>query len=173
MSVVPALEDTPGFGEALAFITDAYGTRVTRAGRTVKHRIAVAELLSADGQPQSTIVTGLLHDVLEDTGVPPGELHEWFGQHVGCLVQALTQDTSIEKYGLRKAALRRRIIDAGREAATVSLADKAAKLDDVKARPARRKLAHYRATLAECEESFGCSRLSTLLRERLRRWPEG
>ena len=154
------------------FLADAYRTRLRRAGKTVEHPTAVGELLTDDGQPPTVVVTGLLHDVLEDTDVTPAELHKRFGPDVARLVEALTQDTAIVNYGERKAALRRQILDAGPEAAIVSLADKAAKLQSVEHRPKDRRMAHYRATLDGIEARYGRSRLSERLREQLKPWPE-
>lgn len=87
------------------FLADAYRTRLRRAGKTVEHPIAVGELLADDGQPPTVVVAGLLHDVLEDTDVTRAELQKRFGADVTRLVQVLTQDTTIVKYGERKAAL--------------------------------------------------------------------
>ena len=119
------------------FLADAYRMRPRRAGKTVEHPIAVGELLTDDRQPPTVVVAGLLHDVLEDTDITPAELHTRFGADNARLVEALTQDTAIVRYGERKAALRRQILDADPEAAIVSLADKAAKLQSVEYRPKR------------------------------------
>jgi (p)ppGpp synthase/HD superfamily hydrolase len=43
--------------------------RLRRAGKTVKHAIAVGELLTDDRHPPTVVVAGLLDDVLEDTDV--------------------------------------------------------------------------------------------------------
>ena len=142
-----------------------------RAGETVDDPIAVGELLSDDGQPSTVVVAGVLHDVLEDTDVTLAELHKRFGPDIARLAEALTQDTAIMKYGERKAALRRQILDVGPEAAIVSLADKAAKLQSVEDRPQERRTAHHRATLDGTEARYGCSPLSKRLRDQLERWP--
>jgi (p)ppGpp synthase/HD superfamily hydrolase len=76
------------------------------------------------------------------------------------------------KYGERKAALRRQILDADPEAAIVSLADKTAKLQSAEHCPKDRRIAHYRATLDGIEARYGRSRLSERLREQLERWPD-
>ena len=157
---------------ARVFLADAYRMRLRRAGKTVEHPIAVGELLTDDRQPPTVVVAGLLHDVLEDTDVTPAELRTRFGPDIACLVEALTQDTAIVNYGERKAALRRQILDADPEAAIVSLADKAAKLQSVEYRPKHRRMAHYQATLDGIEARYGRSRLSERLREQLERWPE-
>jgi (p)ppGpp synthase/HD superfamily hydrolase len=166
------LSEIAGTDEALAFVEDAYRTRLRRAGRTVEHPVAVAGMLADDAQPPRVVVAGILHDVLEDTGATAAELETRFGGDVARLVGAVTQDSSIRKYRERKAALRQQIVDAGAEAAAVSLADKAAKLRSLESRPAKRKLHHYRETLRGIEQRYGPSRLSAMLREELDRWPD-
>jgi (p)ppGpp synthase/HD superfamily hydrolase len=157
---------------AHAFLADAYRTRMRRSGRTLEHPIAVSDLLVDDGQPPTVVVAGLLHDVLEDTDLTSGELRERFGPEVARLVEALTQDTTIVKYRERKAALCRQILDAGPDAAVVSLADKTAKLQSADVRPKRRQLAHYAATLEGIETRYGQSRLSEHLRDQLDSWTD-
>jgi guanosine-3',5'-bis(diphosphate) 3'-pyrophosphohydrolase len=168
------LTEIPGTERAVEFATKAYRTRLERKDRTIEHPLAVARLLADDDQPPATVLAGLLHDVLEDTTVTDRELDEAFGEETARVVAALTQDPSIKKYRARKGALRRQILDAGPTPATVSLADKAAKLRSLRSRPERRKLDHYRQTLSGIERHYGSSRLSALLRQELERWsPDG
>ena len=154
------------------FLAVAYRMRLRRAGKTVEHPIAVGELLTDDGRTPTAVVTGLLHDVLEDTDVTPAELHTRFGRDIARLVEALSQDTAIVKYDERKAALRRQILDADPEAAIVSLADKPAKLQSAEHRPKDRRMAHHQATLDGIEARYRRRRLGERLREQLERWPE-
>ena len=171
MRSVPAqLAATPGAEEAVAFVGDAYRTRLQRPGRTVAHPIAVAGLLASQGHPALVVMAGLAHDLLEDTDVSADELLGRFGPQVSRLVEALTQDTTIDEYRDRKAALRQQILDAGPQAATITVADKLAKLETVRQRPRKRRLAHYRATLDGVEDRYGRSPLSQRLREQLARW---
>jgi (p)ppGpp synthase/HD superfamily hydrolase len=167
------LSDIPGADEALTFLNEAYRTRLKREGRGVEHPTAVAQLLADDGQPPRVVVAGILHDVLEDSDATQAELEDPFGPDVARLVGALTEDASIRKYRERKAALRRQVVEAGPEAAAVSLADKAAKLESGQSRPANRKLVHYRETLEGIERRYGASRLTALLCEQLDRWSAG
>jgi (p)ppGpp synthase/HD superfamily hydrolase len=164
------LSGTPGAGDALAFLAAAYSTRLRRVGRTVEHPLAVGRLLAADGQPAEVVVAGLLHDVLEDTDVAQDEVAARFGAHVTRLIVALTQDPALDGYRARKAALRARILAAGAEAATITLADKVAKLQVMPQRPRKRRLDHYAATLEGVEGRYGRSPLSDLLRGLLTRW---
>ena len=133
----------------------------------------MARLLANDGRSPVVVTAGMLHDVLEDTEVTEAELEAAFGADIARLVRALTQDTSIPKYRQRKTALRAQILEAGPDAAAISLADKAAKLQGLDKRPAERKLEHYRGTLREVEQRWGPSDLSELLRAQLSRWPGG
>lgn len=154
-----AVEDPAN--EVLSFLSDAYGRR------PLDHPLAVARLLGEARQPDRVVNAGLLHDVLEDTSVTATELRRRFGPEVAELVQALTEDGAIDDILARKTALRQQILDAGPAAATVTLADKAAKLAEPDRRPSARRLEHYRRTLEGVERRYGHSRLSELLRQRL------
>lgn len=147
--------------DVLSFLSDAYGHR------SLDHPLAVARLLREASQPDRVVIAGLLHDVLEDTSVTGEELRSRFGPEVAALVEALTEDGQIDDVRARKAALRQQILDAGPAAATVTLADKAAKLAEPDRRPSARHLEHYRSTLEGVEHRYGHSGLSELLRERL------
>jgi (p)ppGpp synthase/HD superfamily hydrolase len=154
-----------GIDDARAFVEEAYRSRGNN--EDPDHPLAVARLLRNDGQPAVLVTAGLLHDLLEDTDVSADELRERFGPEVTRIVEALTQDPSISDYRERKAALRRQILDAGRDAATVALADKAAKIGSLRARPGDNQLEHYRATLQGIEERYGRSPLSERARAQL------
>jgi (p)ppGpp synthase/HD superfamily hydrolase len=167
------LSQTPGTDDALRFIADAYANRRKRRRRTVAHPIAVAELLARDGQQPRLVVAGLLHDVLEDTSVRPREVRTRFGNEVADLVEALSQDDAIGSYRKRKAALRNQILAAGPDAATVALADKAAKLGSLSRTPGARKLDHYRSTLDGIRERYGDSRLGEQVQSELERLTAG
>lgn len=158
---------------AREFVEDVYRTRRREPDDTaIGHSLAVARLLHDDGQPDTIVLAGLLHDVLEDTDVTPAELRQRFGPEVTRLVEAMTQDPAIADYERRKAALREQILDAGREAATVALADKTAKLKSESERPDEHRLAHYRKTLAGIEQRFGPTPLSARLHRQLQRFPD-
>jgi (p)ppGpp synthase/HD superfamily hydrolase len=158
-----------GSDDAHAFVEEAYGSRAD--DEDLDHPLAVARLLREDGQPPALVTAGLLHDVLEDTDVSAGELRDRFGAEVTGIVEALTQDPSISDYQERKAALRRQIVDAGPDAATVALADKAAKIASLSSRPEEGQLEHYRATLEGIEERYGRSPLSERVRAELAALP--
>ena len=155
--------------DARAFFEEAYRSRSDE--EETEHALAVARLLQDEGQPPVLVTAGLLHDVLEDTDVSAGQVCDRFGPEVTRIVEALTQDPSISGYKERKAALRRQILEAGRDAATVALADKAAKIASLRSRPRDSQFEHYRATLDAIEERYGRSPLSERARADLERLP--
>jgi (p)ppGpp synthase/HD superfamily hydrolase len=156
---------------ARAFMQEAYlAAGGKRDSPAIEHSLAVARLLQEDGQPNSVVLAGLLHDVLEDTDVTPAELRQRFGPEVTRLVETMTQDPAIADYEQRKGVLRQQILAAGSQAATIALADKAAKLQSEAERPDERRLEHYRATLDGIEQRFGPSPLSKRLHEELARF---
>ena len=125
----------------------------------VEHPIAVAKLISEEGLNGSILAAAYLHDVVEKSAVEPAEIRERFGPEVAGMVDALTDDDSVEGYGERKRALRRQVIDSSRDSVLIYAADRVANMRDWrKVAPAQR---------AEIGE-----RLGTTLDERLDLWTE-
>ena len=92
----------------------------------VEHSLAVAELLAQHNYPDEVLAAGLLHDVLESSELAAGGLHGRFGDAVATLVEALTEDASIEDYEERKQEHRERVGAAGAHAQAIFAADKVA-----------------------------------------------
>ena len=122
----------------------------------VTHPVEVACLLHEAGYHDEVVAAGVLHDVLEDTDADHGELEVRFGRRVADLVDAVSDDASIEDNDERRAALRRQVAAAGECAAVVFAADKVSKARELRVRVGRGrfaradegKLAHYEASLA-------------------------
>src|SRR6478609_8632575 len=55
------------------------------------HPLAVAGILSDLKLDEASIITGLLHDTIEDTLATPAELKELFGDEVAQLVDGVTK----------------------------------------------------------------------------------
>ncbi|MGH2984915.1 MAG: HD domain-containing protein [Solirubrobacterales bacterium] len=125
----------------------------------VEHPIAVASLISQAGLNDSILAAAYLHDVVEKTEVEPSEIRERFGPEVAEVVEALTDDDSVEGYAKRKRALRRQVIDAGRDSVLIYAADRVANMRD------------WRKVAPEHREEVG-GRLGTTLEERLELWEE-
>jgi (p)ppGpp synthase/HD superfamily hydrolase len=138
----------------------------------VLHPLEVATLLREAGLPDPVIATGALHDVLEDTDVDRGELERRFGPDVAKLVDALTDDPSIDDQRERRAALRLQVAEAGSDAAAVFAADKISKTREMRLKADRGRLAdsdwakveHYEQSLNMLEEALPGSPLVDQLR---------
>jgi (p)ppGpp synthase/HD superfamily hydrolase len=125
----------------------------------VEHPIAVAELISGAGYDGPVLAAAYLHDVVEKTQVEIEEIRERFGPEVAELVEALTDDPSLDDYGERKRELRRRALASGEKAAAIYAADRISNIADWRSIPP--------------EEREQCAhRLGTTLQERLELWDE-
>jgi len=90
----------------------------------IHHPVAVAELLAEHGYDEETVAAALLHDVVEDSETTVGEIAARFGEPVAELVEAMTDDESVEPYEHRKAEHRRRVAESGGDAPAIYAADK-------------------------------------------------
>ena len=125
----------------------------------VEHPIAVARLLFDAGYDDAILAAAYLHDVVEKTSVEIEEIRERFGPAVADLVEALSDDPSIEDYGERKRELRRRALGAGEKAAAIYAADRISNMSDWRSIPP--------------DEREACARrLGTTLGQRLELWEE-
>jgi len=110
---------------SLAHQAHAGYVRNASGGRPyIDHPVAVAELLEGRGFGEEVLAAALLHDVVEDSEIEVPEVRERFGDEVARLVQALTEDETIESYEERKEEHRRRVSAAGRDALAIYAADK-------------------------------------------------
>jgi (p)ppGpp synthase/HD superfamily hydrolase len=125
---------SPLLREAHAFATKAHADQRRRGseGPYVVHPLAVAARLSAEGLDEEAVAAGILHDVVEDSEASLDQIAERFGQRVGALVEALTEDPSIEDWDARKRALRRQVAAAEPSAAAIYAADKLSNVRDAR-----------------------------------------
>jgi (p)ppGpp synthase/HD superfamily hydrolase len=122
-----AVERSDLVKEALATAQRAHAGQLRRGsdGRPfIDHPVAVAELLCNERQGDEVIAAALLHDVVEKSETDLGTVRERFGEIVGTLVEAMTEDESIPSYEDRKEEHRRRIAGADPAARAIFAADK-------------------------------------------------
>jgi (p)ppGpp synthase/HD superfamily hydrolase len=134
-------------GQARAFVEDAYQGADEKG---LAHSHEVGELLAELGYDDDVVATGLLHDVVEDTGIDIEEVRKAFGDSIADLVYALSENAHIRGYAERKNTLRERIAIAGPTALVVSGTDKLARVRAADRRGqtlSARKLEHYERTL--------------------------
>ena len=72
----------------------------------IEHPVAVADLLAEHGFGDEVLAAALLHDVVEESDAGVGEIRARFGEPVGGLVDALTDEEKIQPYERRKDAHR-------------------------------------------------------------------
>jgi (p)ppGpp synthase/HD superfamily hydrolase len=90
----------------------------------IDHPVAVAEILIAHRYRDEVLAAGLLHDVVEKSDLGIGEVRQRFGDFVGDLVEALTEDPTIDSYEDRKEEHRQRVAAADPTALAIFAADK-------------------------------------------------
>ena len=78
--------------EAYDYATKAHAGQKRSSGEPYSiHPLAVANILTDLGMDVDTIISGLLHDTIEDTGVTMAELEKKFGAEVAVMVDGVTK----------------------------------------------------------------------------------
>lgn len=90
----------------------------------IDHPVAVAEHLSEHLSGDEALAAALLHDVVEDSALEVSDVRERCGERVAEIVDALTDDETLEPYAARKSEHRDRVEKAGDEAMAIYAADK-------------------------------------------------
>jgi len=89
--------DTDMLDAAYVLATQAHGAQTRDNGDPyITHPLAVADILAGYRLDTASIVTALLHDVIEDTGITKAALDQRFGPVVGGLVDGVTKLTRLE-----------------------------------------------------------------------------
>ena len=94
----------------------------------IDHPTAVAQLLDGAGFGDEVVAAAFLHDVVEDTSEGLDQIEAAFGAEVRGLVEAMTEDETIDDYEERKAEHRQRVLAAGAGPASIYVADKLARV---------------------------------------------
>jgi (p)ppGpp synthase/HD superfamily hydrolase len=123
----------------------------------LEHPVEVAQIGRSACDDDEVIAAALLHDTVEDGLLEFAEIDGHFGRRVAELVEALTEDGSIEDYEERKAEHRERVVSAGRDVALIFAADKLANaraMLEGRKRADGRKLHHYEKTAELLRERY-------------------
>jgi (p)ppGpp synthase/HD superfamily hydrolase len=150
------VQDSPLLQDAYELASEEHREARRRRNADMRHPVAVGTLLYENEYDDGVVAAGLMHELLEDTDLEAGEITARFGADVGDLVEAMTEDPSIEPYEDRKTEHRARVAAHSSDAAAIYAADKLAKVrqHDREGGPlAERQLEHYRRTLNELSES--------------------
>lgn len=122
--------DTALVGEAYRYSASMHeGQRRASGEAYVTHPLAVAAIIAEMRLDVPTIVTGLLHDAVEDTSATLDDIREGFGTEVAALVDGVTKITRLESepYETTQAEnLRKMLVASARDVRVllVKLADR-------------------------------------------------
>ena len=84
--------DFPLLERAYVFARDAHKDQLRMSGDPYFiHSLRVAEILAEMEMDYTTVIAGLLHDVVEDTGITSQELEEDFSSEIALLVNGVTK----------------------------------------------------------------------------------
>ena len=138
------------------------------------HPIEVAGILTEYRLDTASIVTALLHDVIEDTPVTRSEIDQLFGEEVGELVEGVTKLSRLElaaEHTRQAENLRKFILAISKDVRVlmVKLADRLHNmrtLQFIKSQDKRERIARETLDIyAPLARSIGCHRICTELEE--------
>lgn len=114
------------FEEAIYFVFKAFNNkkRVKEDIDMAYHSVSVAVMLIEDGCDYDTILTGLLHDIIEDTNYTYDDLKEKFGTVIADNVLLVSENEDITDFRKRKEEFISRISTASNNIIKVEIADK-------------------------------------------------
>lgn len=139
--------------KAYVFAARAHKGQVRRSGEPyLSHPLEVANMLADMKMDATTLVAGILHDVLEDTEVTAPEIEETFGKEAAHLIEGITKISLVEVSSpeSRKAESIRKIILAMTDDVRVifiKLADRIHNLKTLKFLPENKQKQIARETL--------------------------
>jgi (p)ppGpp synthase/HD superfamily hydrolase len=156
----PFAEERPLVREAVAWAERVHAgqRRDVDDAPFIVHPLEVASLVHGRGFDDDVVAAGVLHDAVEKGDATVEGIRVAFGDRTARIVEALTEDESIEDFLERKHALAVQVAAAGPEARAVYAADKVSKARELRAQAAadpsvltqprvRRRLEHYVASL--------------------------
>ena len=83
--------------KAYSFAAHAHGTQMRASGEPyITHPLEIAEMLTEYKLGETSIITALLHDTVEDTSVTLDDVKKEFGEEVAGLVDGVTKLTKLE-----------------------------------------------------------------------------
>jgi guanosine-3',5'-bis(diphosphate) 3'-pyrophosphohydrolase len=165
---------------ALRFAAQAHGEQKTPHGYpylvhvvTVASEVIGALQAEADRDAALAIPCALLHDVVEDTQTPVGEIEATFGSRVAAGVLALTKDARVPAAQRMRDSLDR-ILRQPVEIAMVKMCDRLANLGPPPPQWSEAKVAAYREEAGEILSALApaSSYLAARLANRIARYPD-
>jgi len=107
----------------------------------IVHPLDVLSILMKNGASEDLVIAGVLHDVLEDTPRSKDEIRKIFGDSVGSLVEAASENEKLVKgvsneekkktWKIRKSERIDKVKNSGRDLRLLTCADKLANIRDL------------------------------------------
>lgn len=108
---------------AIEYLSTAINTTGHNSKPVLLHSIRVGFYLYEKGYNKDIVLSGLLHDILEDTEASPKDLQDKFGEKVTNIVSSNSFNTSIEDKTDQFKDMFDRCVIYGKEAVIVKAAD--------------------------------------------------
>lgn len=108
---------------AIQYLVHSFESSGNNSKPVILHSIRVGMNLYNRNYGKRIIISGLLHDILEDTNVTSDEIHSKFGKDVANIVEANSFDESIDDYLERHYDIYKRCFELGGSAVVVKAAD--------------------------------------------------
>ncbi|MHB1341705.1 MAG: RelA/SpoT family protein [Coriobacteriia bacterium] len=137
--------DVDGLEEAYSFAVEKHAGQLRKSGEPfVNHPVEVAMILAGLNLDTATLQAALLHDVVEDSGVPLSEVRDRFGSEVAALVDGVTKLGRIKFTSLAEAQsqnLRKMLIAMAKDIRVIliKLADRLHNMRTLEALPAEKR----------------------------------
>ena len=118
--------------EAIKFAVDAHSGQFRKGTEIpyIIHPLGVAKILIENGCSEEVVITGILHDTVEDTTVTLDDIKKHFGERIVKFVEALSELNKEESWESRKKHTINNLKTAPMEVLLVTCADK---LDNLEA----------------------------------------
>jgi len=116
-------QDSFQIEKAICFLCSEYAKSGHNPKPVVLHSMRVAFYLMNTGANAETVITAVLHDLVEDSAVKIEDIKREFGENIAGNVASLSEDGDVSNYTERYKENFDRIIQCGTEAVAVKLAD--------------------------------------------------
>jgi len=116
-------EEDEEIERAIQYLVHSFEASGENSKPVILHSTRVGMDLYQRGYEKPIVISGFLHDLIEDTDVTTAEIRSEFGDDVGNIVAATTFDESIGDYLERHYDIYERCFELGRPAVVVKAVD--------------------------------------------------
>lgn len=117
------LEEDEEIERAIQYLVHSFESSGDNPKPVILHSTRVGMNLYDRDYEKRIVISGLLHDLLEDTDVTSDEIRSKFGKDVANVVEATSFDENINDYLERQYDIYKRCFELGRSAVVVKAAD--------------------------------------------------